>query len=878
MHKYNPRPRPVRRSRPEETGAMSLRFKILFACALLFVFVASLAGSFVLSGGFGGTVPLKEGYQSASENDVTALRVQTPSADSDVSTLRGYFAGAVEFAQQNGFNTLIFEANEGSAVWWRDDIFPVMPEISQQDGFFYKVDPLRILCEEMGNAPLELWVDISPFEADTTQLSGGAVQKALEKSGGAPSAENTDYTSLLVQSLVGVAANYSVSGILLSGFSAGDAPPSDSYTTALETTLKALELGLSQGGRGVSLALSFDAAANSLPMQLLQELTSQKTVQYLLPQTSDAQLLKSYSFEGTGLIATQPQQYDFGLFLFDVHKIKGEVQSYSGTVVASYPQDVANAAEIGILRSTFADVDAPLPGGFTLPSQLAVTWPQQGEVITEATSDTGEVFVMGVSDGAQPLYLDGEEVQNRSAGGLFGVAVSLEAGENTYTFTQGDDSFVLTLTRQYAGDELPEEEPDEGEDAPDEGEDAPDEGEDAPDEGEDEPSEPTESTPQAEPGQAVQVTSPIASVLIDPHNDFAPSLNETLQNGASFVVQDSVQTSRWSSTLGRNETVWAYQMKSGEYVLSTNCTFVDSANAEFSALNAQAEEGGERLLFEGVGTPAAYVSYEDESGLLTLTFYDTVFTLPEGFTSELVSQASVTTEDDATILTLQTQDLWGYLLEYKDGTTSLYLKKPPTIGQDPTLPLEGVSIMLDAGHGAEDRGALGVMGITGPNEKDVNLVLTQVISYRLQQLGATVLMTRQGDTFPTLQERLLAQFEQKPDFFLSVHHNSIALNADRNDVAGIEAYYYHPYNVPSSQNFAQNLLDTLAVATGRTARWEGSAAWSAFYVTRSTVCPSVLFEYGFMANPTELESLLSEEGIYTAALATVDAILQSMPS
>ena len=58
-------------------------------------------------------------------------------------------------------------------------------------------------------------------------------------------------------------------------------------------------------------------------------------------------------------------------------------------------------------------------------------------------------------------------------------------------------------------------------------------------------------------------------------------------------------------------------------------------------------------------------------------------------------------------------------------------------------------ICVDAGHGGEDSGAIGV---TGAKEKDLNLAIGLVLAQNLREAGLSVMMTREDDTYPTLEE------------------------------------------------------------------------------------------------------------------------------
>ena len=375
-------------------------------------------------------------------------------------------------------------------------------------------------------------------------------------------------------------------------------------------------------------------------------------------------------------------------------------------------------------------------------------------------------------------------------------------------------------------------------------------------------------------GQAVQVVGVFTGGLTDPSDD--GNINETYYSGGVGIVQESVETVRWMSEVGGYRRTEAYRLTNGDYVMAYNCTWVSGGQASFTGLTAQPDERGEWLAFEGEGTPLAEMSCKD--GVLRVEMSDTAFTLPDGFTSEIVKRAYIEQTDSGLALCLEVGDgLWGYTIDYSQGRTRLFLKRPPALSADPAMPLAGVRVMLDPGHGDTDKGAPGIMGAaSGPNEKDCNLAQAQAIAYRLRQLGAEVIMGRDGDTFTTTHERLAALIEAKPDFFISVHHNSAELNGDRNEVNGSEVYYYMPadYGAPCSASFGQSLLDCVAAETGRTG---GEAAWGYYNVLRTPVCPAVLFEFGYMVNPAEFENITSEDGMYAAACGVAEGLLRAVP-
>lgn len=106
----------------------------------------------------------------------------------------------------------------------------------------------------------------------------------------------------------------------------------------------------------------------------------------------------------------------------------------------------------------------------------------------------------------------------------------------------------------------------------------------------------------------------------------------------------------------------------------------------------------------------------------------------------------------------------------------------PEIGRLPVglRPVE--TIVIDAGHGGRDPGAIGVNGL---REKDVTLRLAQSLGEKLAVLGFEIVHTRQDDRFLSLEERTAIAESVGGDLFVSLHANA----APRRSVAGIETYY-----------------------------------------------------------------------------------------
>lgn len=92
-------------------------------------------------------------------------------------------------------------------------------------------------------------------------------------------------------------------------------------------------------------------------------------------------------------------------------------------------------------------------------------------------------------------------------------------------------------------------------------------------------------------------------------------------------------------------------------------------------------------------------------------------------------------------------------------------------------------VVLDAGHGAKDSGAVGV---TGKYEKNFNLaIVLKTAALLKKESNIDVVLTRSDDTFLELKDRAAMANNLKADLFISVHANSSASSA----ASGTETYY-----------------------------------------------------------------------------------------
>lgn len=169
------------------------------------------------------------------------------------------------------------------------------------------------------------------------------------------------------------------------------------------------------------------------------------------------------------------------------------------------------------------------------------------------------------------------------------------------------------------------------------------------------------------------------------------------------------------------------------------------------------------------------------------------------------------------------------------------------------------SIVLDAGHGGSDYGAIR----SGINEKDINLDVAKRIQANLASHGVTVYMTRTTDDFVSLKDRTVITAEKKPEIFVSVHVNS----CNGTEATGLETHYYHD----NSLDLAQTVHSCLVSHVNSKDR---GLLKSRFYVINHTDVPAILVEIGFISNPQERAELVSEQRKQQTANAIAEGIIK----
>lgn len=191
----------------------------------------------------------------------------------------------------------------------------------------------------------------------------------------------------------------------------------------------------------------------------------------------------------------------------------------------------------------------------------------------------------------------------------------------------------------------------------------------------------------------------------------------------------------------------------------------------------------------------------------------------------------------------------------------------------------GVTVVIDAGHGGNDPGKVGVNGAL---EKDINLAIALKLEKDLTEQGINVVMTRtedkglyeEGDSNKKVRDmknRLAIIEGARPVITVSIHQNSYPDAS----VSGVQVFYYKnsEKSKAAAEIMQEQMISTLKPKKERVAKDNSS-----YYLLKKTSVPIIIVECAFMSNPTEAELLTTEEYQEKVAWAVYMGIMQYVNS
>lgn len=172
---------------------------------------------------------------------------------------------------------------------------------------------------------------------------------------------------------------------------------------------------------------------------------------------------------------------------------------------------------------------------------------------------------------------------------------------------------------------------------------------------------------------------------------------------------------------------------------------------------------------------------------------------------------------------------------------------------------EKICVVIDAGHGGNDPGKIGV---NGELEKDINLAIAHKLKDYLETQNIEVVMTREDDKglyedsdsnkkVKDMKQRLSIIESKCPALVVSIHQNSYPSES----VSGVQVFYYKD-SIKSEKAaliMQQQLINTIKPEKEREAKDNTS-----YYLLKKTSSPIIIVECGFLSNNREAK-LLSDE-------------------
>lgn len=172
----------------------------------------------------------------------------------------------------------------------------------------------------------------------------------------------------------------------------------------------------------------------------------------------------------------------------------------------------------------------------------------------------------------------------------------------------------------------------------------------------------------------------------------------------------------------------------------------------------------------------------------------------------------------------------------------------------------GTCIVVDAGHGGDDPGKVGINGVL---EKDLNLQIALKLKDLLEKDGMKVVLTREGDAglydagadnkkVQDMRRRCEIITEAKPVFTISIHQNSYPDET----IKGAQCFYFGQSE--EGKELAETIQENLKLQLDKENHRMAKANES-YYLLKKTPTPTVIVECGFLSNSKEAELLMTDK-------------------
>lgn len=190
-------------------------------------------------------------------------------------------------------------------------------------------------------------------------------------------------------------------------------------------------------------------------------------------------------------------------------------------------------------------------------------------------------------------------------------------------------------------------------------------------------------------------------------------------------------------------------------------------------------------------------------------------------------------------------------------------KEKTFLTKETFLPTEGKTIIIDAGHGSPDGGAVGNTGVL---EKDLNLSVAMALQKFFESNGTQVLLTRSDDNgiydvSGSIKNKKVSDIKNREEFikssdaeaFISIHMNKFS------DAKYSGPQVFYSGNNENSEFLAKCIQESMIAALNPENKREIKKADSSIYLLKKAQIPAVLVECGFLSNKEEEQRLKDEK-------------------
>ncbi|MEQ6355414.1 SH3 domain-containing protein [Lysinibacillus sp. M3] len=173
--------------------------------------------------------------------------------------------------------------------------------------------------------------------------------------------------------------------------------------------------------------------------------------------------------------------------------------------------------------------------------------------------------------------------------------------------------------------------------------------------------------------------------------------------------------------------------------------------------------------------------------------------------------------------------------------------------------LNGLTIIVDAGHGGNDHGTTGQRGT---DEKEITLKTASLLASKLSAAGANVVMTRESDEYVDLRKRVSIAHQYEADAFISIHYDA----TDDSSINGFTSYYMNSNQQGLAEAINNGLSNKIDLKNRGTQQGN-------YLVLRENRQKAVLIELGYLSNGSEERVITTAKYREQATLGIYQGVL-----